>query len=598
MRWPLVLAAALLTGCGNDPTARPPDPDDPDPVQTCARGERPTHEGTCIAVGLSADDCADGFAFDPLDGCMPILPDEPCAAGMMALLGETTCHLVAECPPGPWPTELGPGVIVYVSATADPAVADGTMSAPFVSVVDAVAAAPDDATIAIAPGTYQGSVIIIDRALHLRGLCPSQVAIVGEEMNGAVELRNANGSSVRNVALTGAGVGLFLLAAVDIVAESLWIHDTPVFGVYLRDELGRTELALSGSLIEEASYGGIALAAGNMVLERSVIRSTHEVLPGSGYGVAALEGKVSGEVSDVVIDRAVIHDHYRSGLVVEGSTARVTASYVASVKSSGVDDFSVGIYARLGFDNTALLSAVDIEQSVVASTREAGILFQGATGSIDRCVVHDSLPHPDGTFGHGVVGQLPQTQLSLSRSLVRDFHHVGVLVGGATIDIDDCWIRDASGSAPSRGVTTQIFDPALPLATVSNSLIENTAELGIFGLGGGLRVEDTAVLNVIGNDDERFGDGITVIGTGTPDAPIVLQRTFVANSSRAGISAFGATVLMVDNRLECNTIQLVGDVFDDVDFLIIDDGDNDCACGAVTSTCKVISSETDPPAAL
>ena len=117
--------------------------------------------------------CAEGFVSDAAGGCDPILPEENCSDGRMALPGETSCRALMDCGSGRWGNiPLEPGTL-YVDQAA-PSGGDGSEAAPFASVLAAVAAANDGGMIAIAEGTYVGDVPVTGKAVRLWGRCPGR----------------------------------------------------------------------------------------------------------------------------------------------------------------------------------------------------------------------------------------------------------------------------------------------------------------------------------------------------------------------------------------------------------------------------------------
>lgn len=82
-----VLVLIALVGCGgaDEETQAPPAPS----TEVCADGELTLPDGRCIRPGIPPDGCAAGFVHDGESGCEPILPEEPCAPGLIAVPGDT-----------------------------------------------------------------------------------------------------------------------------------------------------------------------------------------------------------------------------------------------------------------------------------------------------------------------------------------------------------------------------------------------------------------------------------------------------------------------------------------------------------------------------
>lgn len=85
-----------------------------------------------MTPGVPPELCADGFS--PTEfGCEPVLSQDPCLDGQMAVPGDAACHDVAPCASGEYP-EATPGQEVqYVNAESPRATADldcGTIGKP------------------------------------------------------------------------------------------------------------------------------------------------------------------------------------------------------------------------------------------------------------------------------------------------------------------------------------------------------------------------------------------------------------------------------------------------------------------------------------
>ena len=72
------------------------------PDMPCPPGEWLHDNGVCIPAGVPSDGCGEGFVHDGERGCEPLLPQEPCPPGLMAVPGDTVCREVAPCAPERW----------------------------------------------------------------------------------------------------------------------------------------------------------------------------------------------------------------------------------------------------------------------------------------------------------------------------------------------------------------------------------------------------------------------------------------------------------------------------------------------------------------
>ena len=105
---------------------------------------------------------------------------------------------------------------------------------------------------------------------------------------------------------------------------------------------------------------------------------------------------------------------------------------------------------------------------------------------------------------------------------------------------------------------------------------------------------------LVGDD---FGDGIGAAATivwlpGYLPTTLTLTRATIENVPRAGVSNFGASVIVRDTLLECNAIDLDGEPFEGNPFRFSDEGNNDCGCTDNRGPCKVLTTNIEPPLSL
>ena len=139
------VALTSLAACASNDEVAPP----PDPVGCTDPLAFVLPDGNCFRPGIPVDGCAAGFEHDGEYGCEPILPAEVCAAGLMAVPGETTCRPVMPCAVGRWGDIAVDATTEYVDGAYTGGASDGSESQPWTSIGDAVAAAAPSGLIAI-----------------------------------------------------------------------------------------------------------------------------------------------------------------------------------------------------------------------------------------------------------------------------------------------------------------------------------------------------------------------------------------------------------------------------------------------------------------
>jgi hypothetical protein len=248
-----------VVGCGSNADL-PIDP--PAPPPACDVGELAIHgceqrcpageielDGVCQPAGVVEGQCAEGFVYDGDHGCEPV--GAPiCGPGTLAVPGEEACHPVVACT-GTWGAAPLAANTVYVQAGAIGG--GGSQAMPFASVQQGIDAATNGAVIAIAAGSYAEDVAI-GKAVQLWGACPEQTTIVGTgtEIAAVYVQSGAAGAQLHDLGVSGAGIGVLVAGAIDVVIDQLWIHDTARRGIDAETVFGTTSVSVTRTLVENA----------------------------------------------------------------------------------------------------------------------------------------------------------------------------------------------------------------------------------------------------------------------------------------------------------------------------------------------------------
>ena len=304
--------------------------------------------------------CPDGWMTVPLaDGhtCEPPSARTDCAEGEVSDI-DGTCRLFgATCPADGWPSNLPTEqTIVYVDAAATPP-GDGTLAAPYVSVVDAVAAAPSGAVLALRSGDHQGP-LLIDKPLTLLGACASGTRLVSTVANEALPIVIIESAmTLREVTLSGERPGLALGAPTSSPVEL----DT----VAIRDVISYGVLAFPDTRLEA----------------RNLWVSGVQAQPSSGqFGTF-----IVGEDATVVLQHAVLEDGAFAGINTIGGAITVVDSVIRRVELSN-GDFGQGIY---GFE-----SRISLERVVIEDVRDSALRAFGAEVDATHLALRDVRPGP------------------------------------------------------------------------------------------------------------------------------------------------------------------------------------------------------------
>lgn len=527
----------------------------------CAPGELPHDDGACEAPGVPADGCGQGFVADGESGCAATMPAAPCAAGQMALPGETTCRAVALCGGGPWGDAPVEADTQYVDAAYAGGGSDGTQAKPWTTVQAGVDAAAPGAVVAIAAGSY-GENVFVDTPVRLWGACPAQVTLGNASGAPAITVTGAAaGAELHDLAVTGAGLGLYVVGASGVVADRVWIHDTGSTGLIVTESGAPSEVALRRSLVEGAHVVGAAVVGSKLDVEDSILRGTQSDSAGAfGRGVSAEHG--TNGAATVSLRRCLVEGHREVGLLALGSTLAIEDTLVRDTSPRESDQgLGAGVEA-LAWPTVAERSSVVLTGSVIERSHFCGACAEDSELSLERTVVRDTSPQAsDDLFGFGVrvygvnTGAADRPVGSIRASLIERSHLIGLAVVGAEATIETTVVRDteprASDGEFGRGVSVEVsYDSGQPSrATLRGVAVARSHEVGLFVVGSEADVDAAWVVDTQPRaSDASFGIGVgfsTDIFT-QQSARGTFRRSVVERGHVAGLIVAGAEVGVSD----------------------------------------------------
>jgi hypothetical protein len=562
----VIAASAQLLGCSSDSgeTTVPPDAGSPPeggaPEEACPAGELELDDGTCRRAGIAAGECGEGFEHDGEDSCAVVLPAAPCEAGSLAIPGETACRQVAPCGDGAWGDIPVDATTQYVDAAYAGVDSDGSADKPWTTVQAGVDAAAAGGIVAIAAGSYLEHVLVEGKAVRLWGKCPADVEIVGPP--GAafvIDIRHADGTEVRDLAITGDGLGFAVAGSEDVIGERLWIHHTSEPGWSVQNFGGDTSSALRRSLIEQVTgVGGYGIGAA-MTLEESVVRGTEagpDGIFGRGLNVHADPG--GDTPSTLVVRRSIVEGSHEAGVFAYGSMLLLEDSLVRDTQPSVADNgggANVGLWYQ---DDAGLATSGVIRRSVITGSFTSGVQLTDSSLEMEATVVSDVAPMPsDATTGLGVgavdniLRSEGQSKIVLRRSVIERAHFLGVAAAGVDVTAESLVVRDIeeeeSSQKAGRGISVELNMtaevPTPGSGAIRGCRVERTSEAGIAFVGSTGSVEGTLVRDVQPRGvDGRAGRGISaeVDAVTRTEAVVTIDRVLIEQAHEFGILIIGS----------------------------------------------------------
>jgi len=568
----VAIVALAVTSCSDETGATSGDPANPPDAGSCSPGELTLDSGECLAAGMQEsgcpagevavdgggcraagvpqDGCGKGFVSDDDAGCVAVLPASPCGDGEIALPGERACHRLAPCAAGTWGDIPADASTQFVDVQYAGGSSDGSQSKPWTGLQEAVDAAPPDAIVAVAAGSYPGDVIVQGKPVRIWGRCPDLVEIVaGDGDFAAISVQSgASGAELRSLSLRGASRGAYVSGSEDVLIDRVWVHDTALRGIVIQDDLGPTSVVVTASLVERAHTIGVFDAGCQVTVEGSVVRLTLPAAEGVARGVNVQRGGEGTTGALVVRSSFLDRNHDSAVFAVEQSQLTVEASLV---RGDAALERAAGIHVQEG-------SSLAVRSSVVEDVHYAGIMIMDATGLIEQTVVRNTLPVvADGTLGvgiavvEGVPTRAPSTATIKSCKTTAN-RFSGIIVVGSDAEVDASLVSDTlPGAADGNALGVLAIPGAVSLRrstlAVRSSRVERGGDTGIAVGGSDLTMEGTAVRDAQpAAGTGKHGTGVAInddLIIGQP-AKATIRSSLVAGSHQAGLQVSSSDVLI------------------------------------------------------
>ncbi|MBW2524278.1 MAG: right-handed parallel beta-helix repeat-containing protein, partial [Deltaproteobacteria bacterium] len=536
------------------------------PRGCCPAGSAATDDGICVAAGIPAASCGDGFEATGEGSCAPILPAEPCAAGLLAVPGDAACRELMACGTeryGAIPTEPD---TQHVDGSYPDSDSDGSADRPWTTIQAGVDAAASGALVVVAAGSYVENVSIAGKAVRLWGRCPTMVEVVGAQpaLAAVVVEVGAEGTVVGGLALTGSIRGVAAWGAREVTCEQLWVHDTGSYGVLAADAAGEpAELTVTGSLIEGANGLGVLARGGELVLADSVVRGTEPLAGGfPGRGIDVQPNEYSGAPAALVLRDSVVESNRETGLFVGGAPTTVEGSVVRDTRSDEAGMYGRGVSVQ-GYPLLELRSTVTVRQTVIEGNREHGMIVASSDGTVEHAVISHTTPDGLGRSGWGLLIQQDllwpeRSDVSVRASVVEHNTEAGIAVFGSDVAIDAVLVRHNRANAEGRFGTGILLQDEVEIAvgsagSVEHSVVDDNAETGIMVMNSEATLRATLIQGTrAGPLDGLFGDGIAVIGGQGAPTSAAMTDCHIADNVRVGIGSFGGLATLEHANLSCN----------------------------------------------
>ena len=510
-------------------------------VEPCVGGLKGPPDWTCKPVGPPRT-CLAGWAMTGHGWCEPVLPDRrhPCPDGTMEVIGKKECQPIADCGSGTWGNIKLTAETLFVDQGYTGAYSDGSQAKPFTSVADALLALPADrdAHVAVAAGVYPApalfpELVVYSGSVVIEGRCPQMV-----------RLESPVYAEKSNVTLRGLTVSTdtFGVAVVEGVAllDHVAVIDCSNVGVTAE----KSSVVLRDTLVAGNHNVGVGSTAGQLTLERSVIRDTKQLVDDSGVGWNGV-GLV-GPSSTLLVRDSLIATNHVSGVSVSGGVVHIERSVVRGTRPCQEDNrHGNGLLARGQ-------ASVEVADSLIADNHAAGVMVTGkARATLERVVIRDTLPQWP-TVGEGIHAA-EGASLVLRRSVVARNQGAGVWIKGADATIEGSLIQDTRASADGTGGqginVEQVAQRAPPKLGLRESIVRRNRSAGVWVYGGEATIEESLVQDTRPRElDGYYGFGVLALGRlepgGVHPASVALKGSTIAGSPFGGLAVYGSSATL------------------------------------------------------
>lgn len=588
----LILACALL-GCSSH--VEPEPPAQPTFV-ACGGISVPRVEGGCVDSGITA--CANGFVLDS-GGCRAVLPEEKCARGTFAVPGETACHLVAPCGEGLWYD--APASAIHVDGSSSAAMPDGTIASPFPKLQDALDAAPEGATIALADGVY-AEAIAIHKKVEIVGRCPTKVSIEAPEGSFAA-LDVQAPSTLRRLAITAPSLGISVYETEDVIGDQLWIHDTGSVAFDVERKTKTASAKLTHSLVEAAGWAGVIGIGGKVDVDSSVVRDIHRIDDGKrGIGIFARpQGTESGSLR---VTGSLVERVRQWGIATQDTPMDLRATLVRTVAEDAELGIGIVVAPQPGTTPAAPIS-VHLDGVVVEDVVGGGALFDRVDASLHavtmRAMRPGAKPHSDG-FGI----QIERSSATFDEGLLEDLARTGFALVAGRATVSRLLVRDLTGNDSIHGIGIYAGDDLTRTSgdlTLTDCRVDRSLTQAVLVLGSKASIA-RCVFDQIAATPDGYGDGIAVTGDWVPGpdfvrSPVSIDTVQISHAARAGLAAFGGSdVSVARSAFRCTGFDLEANEkasATESDTVTLQDlGGSVCGCDQEVRSCRAQSSSLVP----
>jgi hypothetical protein len=305
--------------------------------------------------------------------------------------------------------------------------------------------------------------------------------------------------------------------------------------------------------VDAAAAGAVvAIAAGNYP-EHVVVQGKAVRLWGRCPDLVALVGAGADEPL-VAIGAGADGTEVRR-LALHGPTGGVEITGAASVLLEALWLHDLAGSALLATDGSTP-TGVTLRDSLVEAAYDQAVWFLGADGTVERSVIRDTEPAPDGR-GWGICAEenlatASRARLVLRSSVIERNTQGAVTVHAADAEIEATLIRNTHPTPAGRFgrglmVQTEAAASGPGVAVVRGSVIEHSFDAGILVHASEVTLEHTVVRDTLASPaDQIWGHGVACQHDGQRGhgASLIARQSLIERNTETGLMLAGSTATL------------------------------------------------------
>jgi hypothetical protein len=561
-------------------------------IDLCDAGHYPDFETGCVQAGIT--DCAPEFVSEQSGLCAP--NPSLCGPGFLAIptQGCVSMDPPDGCGEGTWGSIVEDASDQHVDHAYDGGDSDGSREKPWTQISQAQANLSSEGRIILAAGDYDESVLFQSSA-SLIGRCSSMVTVSGATTSPVaanlgktvLEFIGAIHVTVRDLRVSGDGVGLATYSGAQVTLERVIFDDNEFFGIFISQSgtvVTATDLVVSGTRPRADGMFGLGVSAqdgGTLNLDRGMLVDNTETnlfcggppspLPSAitvkntlvsgalapSHGLYGGRGVAIDSGASANLESLIIRENTGSSLYATGPGTTVTANglVIFGIDSDNPASNARGINIQEG-------ASGQLNQVAISRTTDIGLYIANEGTSVEASGLFIQETQPAESPGEGRGVHLKDgASFSLDGGAFIANHDAGFLVrDGATATVTGLLVENTQPDTYGWGgigieVLTDsqlVLERSALLTNIEGGLVATNIEGGVGGLLAGTSVEvrDSIIAHTQVSADGAFGRGIQT-QTG---ASLIVERSVIIDNNEAAIfiwEAFGdiRDTLLADTKV-------------------------------------------------